>query len=167
MARWVNIIILSLICYNFHLLSRVAAQTQQTERHGQLVHLEVFRWLATASMVEADIRAPNDNINFNHQYWCFIKVIFCVDIMVLYKMSIKVKPQFYELSPQIWRKRHPDPQSPWSCLPQLKLEHRPMVLVGSQGKSSLLLQGGEPAQKKSSLMFVLQPPPRPAKGGLG
>ena len=48
------------------MLSRAAAQTQQTERHGQLVHVEVFRWLATASMVEADIRAPNDNINFNH-----------------------------------------------------------------------------------------------------
>ena len=48
------------------MLSRVAARTQQKERHGDIAHMEVFRLLAIASMVEADIRAPNDNINFNH-----------------------------------------------------------------------------------------------------
>ena len=44
------------------MLSRVAAQTQQTERHGQIDLVEVFRLLATGSMVEDDIRRPNNNI---------------------------------------------------------------------------------------------------------
>ena len=61
------------------MLSRVAARTQQKERHGDIAHMEVFRLLAIASMVEADIRAPNKNVNFNHQYLFCIKVIFCVN----------------------------------------------------------------------------------------
>ena len=50
------------------MLSRVAAQTQQRERHGCVAQFEVFRLLATGSMVEDDTQAPNDNMNFNNQY---------------------------------------------------------------------------------------------------
>ena len=149
------------------MLSRVAAHTQQTELHGQFAQFGVFLWPSTGPMVEADTQPPNDNINFHNQYWCCIKVIFCVNIIVLYKMSIK--PQFHEPSPQICRNYHHNPQSPWACLPQSKLEHRPMVVGGSQEESSLLHQGEESAQKVSSVVYILRQQEIPAglKGGLG
>ena len=71
---------------NFHLmLSRAAAETQQRERHGSLVHVEVFLCPSIGSMVEDDIRAPNGNITSNHQYLFCIKVIFCVNMIVLHR----------------------------------------------------------------------------------
>ena len=82
---------------------------------------------------------------------------------------MSIKPKFHEPSPQICRNLYHNPQSTSACLPQSKLEHLPMVEVGRQEKSSLLLQGGESAQKKSCLMCILRPQPMPADlvDGLG
>ena len=73
----------------------------------------------------------------------------------------------FQSSPQIWRNPNYNHHSPWACLPQSKLEHRAMLLVGRQGESRLLLQGGESAQKKGSWIHsgrkILRQQEKPAK----
>ena len=54
---------------NFHLVSsRVAAHTQQTEQHGSLVHVEVFRCLATALWVKNGNRGNLKSLKVNDNY---------------------------------------------------------------------------------------------------
>ena len=81
-----------------------------------------------------------------------------------------------QLSPQIWKHiHHPDPHSPWSCLPQWKLEDGPIHVIGRQGESMLLPQGWGWAQKKGRcwvLGCILRQQQKPAeftgsKCGLG
>ena len=105
------------------------------------------------------------------KWWQFIQCKLPIIVRVLKLLAICTKFTLipFQSSPQkFWWNFPPYPQSPSACLPELKLEHQPMVLGGRGGKSRLLLQGEGSARKKWwSLGRILPQPEAPAgfKGG--